>query len=384
MIRSSLIRSSLLALAVAASASCTGTARGTPSQWDTATPAEAGMDSGGIRIAMHEVSQGRFGNIHSVVIVRGDKLVSEDYFTGRDQRRGFQLGEVQFDANTPHDIRSITKSVTSLLLGIALAEHPEVTVDTPIIDVLTEYAERASAGGRALRIRDALTMSLGLDWNEWTIPYENPANSERRMDAAQDPVEYVLGLASIGTPGETFNYSGGASTLLAAVVQKLSGRNVSAYAREKLMGPLGITDFTWLADPVGRPYAASGLRLMPRDLARIGALVLAKGRWNGKQVVPAQWIEESVKPRLPVTDGPRALMQYGYQWWLGAGEINGVHREWIVGMGYGGQRLFIVPSLNLVIAVTAGMYGDPRQDEFTFALMRNRLAAGVRLEQVVP
>ena len=156
-------------------------------------------------------------------------------------------------------------------------------------------------------------------------------------------------------PGVSFNYSGGATTLLGAALAKAVGQSLEVYAKEKLFEPLGITDFEWLGFTNSATVAAfAGLRLRPRDLAKLGQLVADQGRWNGKQILPGWWIGESTTPRVNV-DAHGALY-YGYQWWLGRSLLNGRELTWTAGYGAGGQRLFIVPGLDLVVAVNAFNY----------------------------
>jgi CubicO group peptidase (beta-lactamase class C family) len=154
------------------------------------------------------------------------------------------------------------------------------------------------------------------------------------------------------SPGRVFNYSGGATTLLSAALAKAVGRGIDVYAKEKLFKPLGITDIQWLSFAGCSEIAAfAGLRLRPRDLTKLGQLMADGGRWNGAQVVPTWWITESTTPRLNV-DGHGALY-YGYHWWLGRSLLNGHDLTWIAGIGSGGQRLFVVPRLDLVVVVNA-------------------------------
>jgi CubicO group peptidase (beta-lactamase class C family) len=152
-------------------------------------------------------------------------------------------------------------------------------------------------------------------------------------------------------PGLIFNYSTGVAELLGLLLANSVGQSIDDYARDKLFGPLGITDFDWVKMPnTGQPFAAAGLRLKPRDMAKLGQLLLTDGQWNGTQVVPKRWVAESTKPRIK----SHGYYSYGYQWWLGRTLSNSRDLAWTAGFGYGGQRLFVQPDLALVVAVTAG------------------------------
>jgi CubicO group peptidase (beta-lactamase class C family) len=159
-------------------------------------------------------------------------------------------------------------------------------------------------------------------------------------------------------PGEVWNYNSGATALLAAILHKASGKPLDALAKEELFDPLGIADVEWARYPNGDPVAGWGLRLRPRDIAKIGRLVLAHGAWAGRQIVPAAWIEQSLTPQI---SGPGAIF-YGFQWWLGRSLVERHEIDWAAGVGWGRQRLYVVPSEDVTVVVTAGLYNAARQD----------------------
>jgi CubicO group peptidase (beta-lactamase class C family) len=145
--------------------------------------------------------------------------------------------------------------------------------------------------------------------------------------------------------------------VLAALLRQSTGQPIDALARADLFAPLGITDVDWYHLPSGAPVASSGLRLRPRDLIKIGQLVLDRGVWHGAQIVPADWIAAATSPQINGED----LYFYGYQFWLGRSFVGGRQVDWSAGFGYGGQRLFIVPSLDLVVLIHAGLYRSSQQ-----------------------
>ena len=173
------------------------------------------------------------------------------------------------------------------------------------------------------------------------------------MHMAPDPCRYVLGLPVTAPAGQDFFYNTGALTLVSAIIRKAVGRPLDEFASETLFKPMGITDFEW-SRVKGDTDAGGGLRLRPRDMAKIGQLVLAGGRRNDRQIVSKAWIDASMTPRLEAT-GPYF---YGYLWWLGRSLHNGREVHWAAALGRGGQSVRIVPELDLVVAVTAGYYQD--------------------------
>ncbi|KGM35770.1 serine hydrolase domain-containing protein [Inquilinus limosus] len=319
--------------------------------WAIAVPADEGFDPATL-CAVGPALEAR--NAHAVLVVRHGTLVYERYFAGEDERWGQPLGRVAHDAATKHDLRSITKSVTSLLVGIAVDHGWIKDIDAPVLSLLPQYADLRSPETDRITLRHLLTMSSGLAWSE-DLPYSDPRNSERLMSDAPDPYRYVLEQPFATAPGERWTYSGGATALLSAVLKQVSGRPLDVLAREVLFAPLGIDDVEWVRYPNGDPVAASGLRLRPRDIAKIGRLVLDHGAWQGKQIVSPGWIAQSTTRQIAAEDE----IDYGFQWWLGHSQIGGQDLRWSAGVGWGGQRLFLVPDRDLLVVVTAGLYDQP-------------------------
>ncbi len=195
-------------------------------------------------------------------------------------------------------------------------------------------------------------MSMGLKWVE-AIPSNEGDNDEERMHMATDPCRYVLSLPATAPAGRDFFYNTGTLTLLSAIMRKATGHTLDEFARASLFEPLGITAFEW-SRVKGDTDAGGGLRLRPRDMAKIGQLVLAGGRWNDRQIVSKAWIDASTTPRIEAT----GLFFYGYLWWLGRSLFNGREVHWVGALGRGGQSIRIVPELDLVVVATAGFYQD--------------------------
>ena len=310
-------------------------------------------------------------NLHSVLVLHEGRIAFERYFSGLDETRGQAPAEVVFGPDTQHDLRSVTKSLVSLLYGTALADKRVPPVNTPLLSQFPEYPDLARDPQRAnLTIANALTMTLGMQWNE-QLSYLDPANSETAMDAAPDRYRYVLARPIVAAPGEVWIYSGGAVALVARVIEKGTGQALADYARSALFEPLGIDKFSWVKGTDGEAIAASGLRLTPRELARVGQLVLARGQWDGRTIVPAAWLDASFTPAATVRDG----QSYGYFWRVG--EIaypskTGIRGErYVVGLGNGGQLLAIIPARALVVVVTAGNYNDRKDWQVPDEVLRH-------------
>ena len=332
--------------------------------WTLARPESVDMDTAQLCKLDKFIGQWKEANIHAVVVARSGKLIMERYYTGADERLGRPIGTITYGPDVKHDLRSISKSVTSMLVGIALGRGRFPDLDSPVMDQFPEYASLRPADNGRITFRHLLTMTSGLKWDE-SLPYSNPANSELQMDDAADPVKYVLEQPVIAPPGSIYNYNGGNTTLLGAVLAKVTGKRLDDYAKERLFGPLAITDFEWLALPkTGQPAAASGLRMRPRDAAKLGQLMVSDGVWNDTQILPPGWTGASMKPRI----NGEGLYYYGYQWWLGRTMRNEQSLHWAAGVGWGGQRLYAVPDLDLVVMINAGHYGGPLQALIPFGI----------------
>jgi CubicO group peptidase (beta-lactamase class C family) len=262
--------------------------------WAHKTPADVGLDPAPLAALGEQLRAKPELNVHAVLIVKDGALVYEQYLEGRDENWGDYLGVVRFDRETLHDMRSTTKSVVSALVGIAMGDGSIRGVDTPVVDLLPEQTIVDREAKRSILLRHVLTMTAGLEWDE-SMPYTDPRNSEIQMTRSSDPIGYVLSRQLMAEPGRQFNYNGGLTELLAAVVRHATGQGLEAFATERLFAPLGIERFEWRRHANELPSAASGLRLRPVDLAKFGYLYLNRGQWNGRQILPAAWVDESLR-----------------------------------------------------------------------------------------
>ncbi len=224
-------------------------------------------------------------NIHAALVARSGKLVFERYFRGSDEIPGRIYGRrvenVTFDADTLHDMKSVSKSVASLAVGIAIDRGLIGSVNEPIFSFFPELSDLRSPEKERIQLLHALTMSMGLEWVEATPATGDNNNDEARMHRAPDPCRYVLGLAATAPAGQEFFYNTGALTLVSAIIRKATGRPLDEFARATLFEPMGITGVEWIRVK-GDTDAGGGLRLRPRDMAKIGQFILAGGRWNDR------------------------------------------------------------------------------------------------------
>jgi len=253
----------------------------------------------------------------------------------------------------------VTKSVVALLLGIALGAEAEAAVQQPLPSFFPGRTDMNPAL-EAVTLHHVLTMTAGLDWNELEVPYTDPTNDEIRLYGTDDPLGLVLARPLREPPGTRWAYSGGLTQVVAAVLEAVTEQPMDAFARARLFDPLGIADVSWSRPSIWpasqAPAAASGLRMSPRSLARIGELVRERGRWQGEQIVPEAWVARATDRHVADTPwGPPGAYGYGYFWFPGT--LHGGLRV-IRAVGNGDQRLFVIPDLDLTLTVLCGNYDD--------------------------
>lgn len=335
--------------------------------WQVTSAEAAGLD--GRRLCgMKDRLAATKANVHALVVVRHGALAFEQYFSGYDDPWGKPDGQYAFDAKTKHDMRSVSKSVTSLLVGIAIDRKLIASVDEPVARFFPEHTASISSDWAPVTIGHLLSMSSGAAWDEERA-WNDPLNDEPKLGTEVDPYRYVLAKPMIAKPGDVWTYNGGGTDLLGEILHRATGKTLDAFARDALFEPLGISDWSWEPYRNNRIAAAAGLRLRPRDAAKIGQLVLDHGQWDGKQIVSASWIAQATTPRMQAIGYFGGTLFYGYQWWMGRSLANGKEVQWVAAIGLGGQRIFIVPSLDMVVVTTSGLYTHPRQGQAALEML---------------
>jgi CubicO group peptidase (beta-lactamase class C family) len=282
-----------------------------------------------------EAARGLEG-LSSLVVCVGGRVVGELYPSGGPE--------------TLHDLRSVTKTVTGLLVGIAVDKGIIKSIDQPISDYLGPFPKGTSPGVPGIAIRHLLTMSSGFAWDEL-----GRASAYNSWAAAPDQVAFALARPLASRPGADFAYDSPALHLLSAILSRASGMNTEDFARRYLFEPLGIANFAWETDSQGISNGAAGLELSPRDMVALGRLILGEGEYEGKRIVSAGWLRQARSQRI----GTRGAQPYGpgYGFCLWTGKIRG--RDYAFANGYGGQFIVIVPSLGLVAYATNDWKGVP-------------------------
>ncbi|MFC0387982.1 serine hydrolase domain-containing protein [Muricoccus vinaceus] len=270
---------------------------------------------------------GTLPRLHSVIVAQGGRILAERRF------RGPALGAAQ-------NIKSASKTVLSALVGIAIARGVLRGVDQPVLPLLRPLPPDLDPRTEAITVGHLLTMRAGLE--------RTSGQNYGGWAAARDPVAYALTRPFVDEPGGGMQYSTGSSHLLGAALARAAGRPLLDLARSWLGEPLGIAVPAWPRDPQGRYYGGNDMRLAPRDLLRLGEAYRLGGAWQGRPVLPAEWIAESWRPRARSAWSGQL---YGYGWWIGVARGVPVFFAW----GYGGQMLYVVPELEATVV----MLSDP-------------------------
>ena len=333
--------------------------------WETALPAEVGIDDEILAELISRISNEEYQNIHSILIVKDGVLVFEQYFPGyawgweADQ---FQGEFTEFDSETLHSIMSVSKVFTSTLAGIAVEQGFISDLHQPMLSYFPEHSNLSDHQKNDITLEHLLTMTSGLEWNGLEIPIStrDPRSDIYQMHLSADPVAYVLTKPLTAAPGSQWYYSNGDVTLLGEVIRVTSDLSLGQFAEQYLFAPLDITDYRWRTIGDTDVIAAGGgLELRPRDMAKLGLLYLNSGVWNGEQIISAEWIEESVSNQATVQFDWLADFfgeGYGYYWWLPSLQTESGEYASFISTGWGGQRIYIFPELDMVVVMTGGNF----------------------------
>lgn len=322
---------------------------------------EMNIDSMLIEKAVKEIRCGMYPEVHSMLIFKDDKLVFEEYFTGHEYKWGsgnYHGDLVTWNRSMLHHIHSDAKSITSACIGIAIDLGFIESVDESIFDYLPEHQHLNSDGKDKITIENLLTMTSALEWDEWGAPNNSPDNPVIGIWLSEkDPLSFILERSLIGEPGTYFNYCGGNMDVLGEILRYASNMSLDDFSNKYLFEPLGIDSRNWSQFENGVIDAASGLKITPRDIAKIGVTFLNEGVWNGTQIISERWVEKSATPfpgnheiNIPGEDSGR--FGYSYSWWTKQYSISNMY----FAFGWGGQQIMVLPEVNTVVVFTGGNY----------------------------
>jgi CubicO group peptidase (beta-lactamase class C family) len=331
--------------------------------WETASLDSVGLDPAPLERLMNELQARSDHLVHGILIVRHERLVFEEYFPGRTHPT-FGEEPIVFDRDTRHCLSSVTKSVTATLLGRATELGYVDGVDEGVFSFFPDLRDLNVGDKGGLTLEHLVTMTSGLEWDEQSRSLRDPLNDltawlDLARNTAEDPVRAVLERPLVATPGTLFNYSGGLTNVLGKAIQNASGQRLDDFSREQLFAPLGIDEVWWWVLRDDLVYASGDIALRPRDLARLGLVYLNGGHWRGHTLVSSDWIAASADVHSPLPGSEYAstgAVGYSYGWWVLGGEYGrGAYAAW----GWGGQKLIVMPELDMVVVFTGGSYWQP-------------------------
>jgi CubicO group peptidase (beta-lactamase class C family) len=350
------------------------------SDWATSTPEAQGLEPAPLGELHRDILAGAYGYIDRLVVVKnGYLVVSERYendypeisrdrhtsttdaLAGGGRPHQFNYFHPDFHpwhrGRDVHTLQSVTKSIASTLIGIAIGRGEIAGTDVPLLTFFEGY-DTSGADPRLARVTldDLLTMRSGIEWHEHDRPF-NETNTTLQLEGSDDWIQFTLDQPMDADPGEKWVYNSGGSHLMSGVMHSATGRFIDEYAEEHLFGPLGIPDYHWKKTPKGYPDTEGGLYLEAESLAKIGYLFLRDGVWDGREILPAEWVRAATARRVERVNS--AGFGYGYQWWR-------LHRDgahvW-AGLGFGGQYLFVIPEYDLVGVINSwNIFGGQRRN----------------------
>jgi CubicO group peptidase (beta-lactamase class C family) len=342
------------------------------SDWQRAAPQTSGLDGSKLQAMEAPIKAGEFKKIGSVLVARHGKLVYEGYFDG--------------DATTLRNTRSATKSVTGILIGLAIQQGKLSGVDAKVLALLPERRRKVQNPDprkEKITVEDLLTMSSPLECDDWN---DYSRGNEERMYLVEDWTQFILDLPMRGrmqtgeSPeqpkyGRNFSYCTGGVFMLSEIIGKTTGMRTDHFAHEKLFTPLGIKAdrVVWAYSPQGSPMTGGGLQFTSPDLLKLGQLYLDGGKWQGKQLINADWVKRSTTPHAVIDD----QTEYGYLWWLKSFKSGDRSYPAFFMTGNGGNKVVVFPSLDIVVVLTATNYNTRGMHELTEKLLTDYVLAAV-------
>ncbi len=326
--------------------------------WLTASLETVGMSVEPLKNLMEIQLNRDEHEIHCILVIKDGLLVFEEYFPGHDfdlNTSNYHGAWINFNRDTLHNLHSVTKSITSTLLGIAIDNGFIAGVEEKVYDFFPDYDSLRTEMKDRILLSHLLNMRAGWEWNETDVEVTSAESTYMQMLFSDDPLGYVLGRPMEAEPGTLFDYSGGVTNVLGQVIERSVTTDFENFADQYLFHPLGITNRSWCYFPSGMILVSGDLHIRPRDMAKIGYLFINNGKWQESQVVSPDWINEATQQRVDLPDfwGPDG---YGYHWWFQTFTVEGVVLDSFYASGWGGQFILMVPDLKMVVVFTGANY----------------------------
>ena len=357
-------------------------------EWARVDPASLGLDREAIEKLSGEIEAGQYGNIDSMTIIRHGQVAFEQHYEWdyAAQHKGlnypspppwdyFNADAYPFHGDTDlHSLQSVSKSVMSALIGIAI-ERGELPGTDATLGELLPHRQFTDPAVKDVTLENVLTMTAGIDWEE-DVSYFSLENDATASEALDDWVGYLLSKPMTVEQGTLFDYNSASSQALSEILATATGIPTNVYAERHLFGPIGIRDYHWNSAPEGHTNAGGGLFLTASDLARFTWLFAQNGEWDGEQIVPAEWVARSSRSAIPVYANDPDGWGYGYQWWIYRHKTASGPQMY-GGWGWGGQFPLIVPELGLIAVFTGWNIKEDADYAYAFDLFYDRIVTSV-------
>ncbi|WP_241507254.1 serine hydrolase domain-containing protein [Aquimarina sediminis] len=329
--------------------------------WETNSLKSLDIDSTRIYQLFNQLQNGKH-KIHSALLIKNNQVIIEEYFGNNN-------------AGMQHDLRSVSKSIRSILLGIAIDKGIIDNIDDPITKYLKNPVAKKNLDTRKdkITIRHLITMSTGLDCNDWD---KNSKGQEDKVYKKKDWLQYTLDLPMINDPGTVSDYCSMGVLLMSEIISQASGMTIDKFAQEHLFRPLDINNVSWghTANKKVIP-SAKRINMTPRDMAKIGKLILQEGLWNDQQIVSKKWIEEATTPKTKITG-----IDYGFLWWNIPFRLDNNVYTSKTATGNGGQYIIVFPKLSIIAVFTGGAYNS-QEDKLPFAIIKDVFLPAFALQE---
>jgi CubicO group peptidase (beta-lactamase class C family) len=337
---------------------------------DVGTLEEVNIDARLIENAVFRIEEGKYKEVHSMLIFKDDKLVLEEYFKGHQYKWDGPKHHgkmVTWNRDMLHMIASDTKSITSTCIGIAIDKGFIESVHQSIFDYLPEHQHLKTDGKEGITIEHLATMTSGLEWDEWGAPLSSPANDVIGLwFNCDDQINCILERPLVNQPGTSFTYSGGNMILLGEIIKNATKMGIDEFSQKYLFDLLRIDSANWsVRYPNGVIESAGGLEITPRAMAKIGVTFLNRGIWNGDQIISEQWVAKSAtsypgNDAINIPGEPSGKNGYSYSWWIKIFSHAGKRINMYSAGGWGGQHIMVLPEFNAVVVFTGGNYVTKR------------------------
>ena len=339
--------------------------------WEISTFENEDLNREPIDDLLNEIQNGVYGNVDRLLLIKNGKLLLDQSFTN-DYKKiskgksgilgcGFttckdstEFGDYNYyhpnwhpyyQSQQVHTLQSVTKSIASIMVGVAIKEGNIRNTDVKVLDLLDDYdLSKIDESLKTATLENLLTMQLGMEWHEIDRPLDS-TNTTAQLEASKDWIQFTLNQPMDTIPGAKWVYNSGASQLMSGIIKKATGLYIDEYAEKHLFTPLGIKNFHWKKTPSGFPDAVGGLFLEAQDLAKVGYLMLNDGKWEEQQIISSDWVKRSTSKAV-FLDKDRG---YGYQWWRE--DQNGTE-IWAC-KGFGDQYLLVFPKFKTIAVLNS-------------------------------